>query len=677
MISNLENFYSDDYFDTKFAIYIYKFTTDSLESINDQLYKKFEDLKKKCEQYTDCVRNRNWGDYCWNDKILFKNWHYRSVPHTNNHIKLVSSFNNIENFIEKESIKIINDFTIVFSDYLNSYTNEVQILFDNLYNYSEKKLNSNENLNELINQYLQILDNMAEIAENEIEFEGKNIEFYIENIFNKTINVEADFFENYYLKYPDEIFYKISNLENELKSSSEIVKQQINYIVNKRIWRIGEENYNFILKTRNTFNKIIELKMDKIKIFNYYKEYRLKNNLGKIFSRIISSNNNIKDFLTENVYENNIKKIINEYKIIVSKIEERINKDWIIKNCTEIDITDDTNGTNIFCDEYKNKSSLNYSEYNFNVVKIRTGIYYIKYLYENLEILFNQFDFNNLMNLSLILQKDEIINDKNILDLYQKSKEKTSEINMESEDLLSEYFYYYEEDINNTIKNELDFTKNFEKFEKILKFSEENFVFEVNKKINKSTFEIFEMLDEYNDTLKAQVELAKKYEKYNFNSKAFKDETDKNLKEIEKSFENLINTIKNNKEDFMLNNALKVKIESLNAEKAKYFKNLIIDLSKNYDIKPFNLTFDVGERTETFINNVFDNLMFSHIYEYIELYENNRDIFIKFIIEKINVKREKIIFKYKEITNDFYDELKQYSTEYINKDYLKEYEKKL
>ena len=200
MISNLENFYSDDYFDTKFAIYIYKFTTDSLESINDQLYKKFEDLKKKCEQYTDCVRNRNWGDYCWNDKILFKNWHYRSVPHTNNHIKLVSSFNNIENFIEKESIKIINDFTNVFSDYLNSYTNEVQILFDNLYNYSEKKLNSNENLNELINQYLQILDNMAEIAENEIEFEGKNIEFYIENIFNKTINVEADFFENYYLK---------------------------------------------------------------------------------------------------------------------------------------------------------------------------------------------------------------------------------------------------------------------------------------------------------------------------------------------------------------------------------------------------------------------------------------------------------------------------------------------
>ena len=124
-----------------------------------------------------------------------------------------------------------------------------------------------------------------------------------------------------------------------------------------------------------------------------------------------------------------------------------------------------------------------------------------------------------------------------------------------------------------------------------------------------------------------------------------------------------------------MNNVLKVKLESLNGEKAKYFRNLIIDLSKNYDITPFNLTFDVGERTEIFISNEFNNLMFSHIYEYIELYENNRKIFIESILEKINIEREKIIFKYKEITSNFYDDVKLHSTEYINKDYLKAYEK--
>ena len=41
---------------------------------------------------------------------------------------------------------------------------------------------------------------------------------------------------------------------------------------------------------------------------------------------------------------------------------------------------------------------------------------------------------------------------------------------------------------------------------------------------------------------------------------------------------------------------------------------------------------------------------------------------------KIIIEKEKIIVKYNEITNNFYDELKQYSREYINKDYLKIYE---
>ena len=43
-------------------------------------------------------------------------------------------------------------------------------------------------------------------------------------------------------------------------------------------------------------------------------------------------------------------------------------------------------------------------------------------------------------------------------------------------------------------------------------------------------------------------------------------------------------------------------------EKAKYFRNVLEDLSKNYEIKPFNLTFDVGEKIEYFICNVFDNV---------------------------------------------------------------------
>ena len=92
------------------------------------------------------------------------------------------------------------------------------------------------------------------------------------------------------------------------------------------------------------------------------------------------------------------------------------------------------------------------------------------------------------------MQKDEIVNDKNILNLYEKSLKKIAEFNQESEDLLDDYFDYFKEDINETIKNELDFTENFKQFAKILKFTEDNFVFEVNKKINESTSELLKLL---------------------------------------------------------------------------------------------------------------------------------------------------------------------------------------
>ena len=253
------------------------------------------------------------------------------------------------------------------------------------------------------------------------------------------------------------------------------------------MWRIKEDNYYYIVETNNFFNELIKYRLNNIHIFEYYKEYRLTNNFGKILRKYNYTNYNTKEFLTENIFDNNINKMIKDYRIIINKIEQRINNDWILKNCTEINISsnnnyssysieniDNNNITNLICYEYKNKSSLNYSEYNYNVVKIRTGIYYIKYLYEKLEYLFNQFNIDDVLNLSKIIQKDEIINDKNIINLNQKSNQKLYEINEEAEDVLKEYFEYYKEDINETIKNELDFTINLDKFSKILNYTEEN-----------------------------------------------------------------------------------------------------------------------------------------------------------------------------------------------------------
>ena len=426
LISNLENYYNEDYFDMKLATFIYKFTSEELTPINDELFEKFENLRKTCERYTEGVRGGN-GDYCWNRRRIFRKWHYISVPHTNNYKKIDNSMNKVEDFIKNETTKLIKEFNDSISIYLNGYVGEIQSLFDDLKNYINIKLNSSEELDSLITNYNTILNNMSAIANKDIDITKENIGFFLNDINRITKDVELKFFENIYLKnfssyleYPDEVLYKIINLEDELKLSSEIVERQINYIVNKKIWRVKEENHYFITKTKDFNSKLMKLKMNGENIFDYYKEIRINETLWKILEKYNYTNDykNEYDYLTEENYVTKISNTIKEYKNIISKFEERINDDWILENCTKVEninnsedsqtnneesiLEENSEDIKLICYKYKKKSSLNYSEYNFNVVKIRRGIYYIKYLYENLENLFNDFNINILINMSQI-----------------------------------------------------------------------------------------------------------------------------------------------------------------------------------------------------------------------------------------------------------------------------------
>ena len=681
----------------KLATFIYKFTIDELNPINDEFYKKFEDLKKTCEQYTEGVRGGG-GDYCWNRYCCFKEWHYISVPHSKNYKKIDTSMNKVEEFIKNETIYLINEFNNNISIYLNGYVGEIQSLFDNFNNYTNIKLNSTDELNELTTQYNLILDNMNEIANKDFELQKEKVGNILNSINDKTNDIEKEFFENYYLQnfssyleYPDEVLYKVINLEKELKSSSEIVQKQINYIVNKKITRAKKENYIYINKVNDFYTKLLELKINNQKIFEIYKEYRIKEVLVKIKNQNNYSYIYTNDYLDDDFYIDKINSNIKKYKEIISKIEERIKKDWIFKNCTEIEVdntdyslsdnehnyfllSDSSDDIKLICYEYKNKSSLNYSEYNFNVVKIRTGIYYIKYLYENLENLLNQFNIDILMNISLIVQKDELINDKNILILYEKSKEKLNECNNESNSLLEEYNEYYEEDMKNIFINELDFTKNYIKFENILKFNEPNFISLVNKQINNTTIESLKLIDKFNNSLRKQINLAKTFEKFNFNYTEFNELIKGFLMKIENNFNKIENNIKNISDDYIFNNALRTKIESIYKDKSDYFKNIVEKLSSSYEMKqPFNLTFDMNEITEKTLRKILGDTIFKFIYNYMDAYELNKNDYINSILNLIEIKKEEIFNKYKKVNQDFLNELKISSTDYINKEYLIEY----
>ena len=61
---------------------------------------------------------------------------------------------------------------------------------------------------------------MIEIADEDVELEKEDINYFIQNISEEISNVENEFFDNYYinnytsyLEYPDEVLFEINILE--------------------------------------------------------------------------------------------------------------------------------------------------------------------------------------------------------------------------------------------------------------------------------------------------------------------------------------------------------------------------------------------------------------------------------------------------------------------------------
>ena len=191
------------------------------------------------------------------------------------------------------------------------------------------------------------------------------------------------------------------------------------------------------------------------------------------------------------------------------------------------------------------------------------------------------------------------------------------------------------------IIKESDFTMNYKKFENILQFKDDNFILEVKKQINKTALYLLKLVNKYNDTIMKQIKIAKVFEKFNFNITEFNDSTNSFLAEIEFNFNNIMNNIKNISNDYIFNNALKRKMESLYDEKSNNFKNFVKELSRLYEIKPFNLTFDLDKVTENIIKKIYDKVVFKFIYDYMDAYELNKETYIKYILELIEIKKRR------------------------------------
>ena len=234
---------------------------------------------------------------------------------------MYNSLDHMTNFVNAESSALILEFKNNITRYLDDYVSEIQSLFNNLKVFAEEKMSSTSQLTPLITQYNSILYNMNEIANSDINLQEGNIESILDTIKSRTIDIKDEFFGNtyltyyhLYLHYPDEILSKIINLDDQIGSVSDKIKQQINSIVRLRITKTIEENHAFIKKTHDFFREIITIKLNNKKIFEEFKTNR--NNILQPILQIEYNyvNNYNQDYLTAGFYSQKINDILDDYQ---------------------------------------------------------------------------------------------------------------------------------------------------------------------------------------------------------------------------------------------------------------------------------------------------------------------------------------------------------------------------
>ena len=135
--------------------------------------------------------------------------------------------------------------------------------------------------------------------------------------------------------------------------------------------------------------------------------------------------------LNEDNYNFLINKVEANYSNIISNLNNQINENFTVIKCLEyinseivfendINPYDDSFIKN--CTRERYSTELNYSKYNFNIAKLRTEISNSKKLTEILEQLFDDLNYNNLIDSNEINKIDDITNNTNILNIFNETK---------------------------------------------------------------------------------------------------------------------------------------------------------------------------------------------------------------------------------------------------------------
>ena len=708
IIDNINNYYNEIILN---EIQI-KAVNLSMEELKEYNNKKEKELDKKYEYVQSLTRGGRGcsGDYQYKTKRRARRcWqrvtHTLNCQHQSNIKKVLRNLSKTNIYMEENTNFIIKNFINKFDKYLSNYVKYSQSLYSTLYNYYENKINDHSNIEKFLSKYKNILLDIMENETNNKLYEEFNIkekkyiskirEYIADNFQNNIEQIKDSYFISYYLQdyknyleYPEEIKYKIDQFMEELKNNTNLIKDKIYLLYKNKILSVIKEtnifienmnkfNLNYIISHINIFSIIEKYFKSKYNILNEI-FYSFKQDIIKesdCFYQEIEKNNSYN--FADNI---NVNTALDNYLNFSEYFKEVIEQNFTIVNCTNISLNSDdlSEKENItyqtVCWTEKYKSELDYSEYNFNIVKLRTGIYYTKTLSENIDKLFDNLDFKNLMDGQKIKMIDELINDKNILNTYNSSLFKLNEINRESKLLLSEPLEYFLEDFQVKYTFQNDFLPFYDDIKKILKYQHEDYIHNVTIKNNNTVNKIYLILEDINQTLFKQISLIKKYDFYNINKNYFKSAYNNYSLLIKKGFNIYKEKILNLDKNYLFYNSLKNILRSLQLNKRNIYKNIVNNFSKNYDFELLNISYNLGEDIYLYLLKEYDNYEFTFIYDYFELFDKNTEIYIK-NITNIILEQEKLIQeKLKNIYNNFSYIFEMNISDFVNYKYINDLE---
>ena len=694
IIDNINNYYNEMNMDGDIKIKALNLVQEILKPYHD---KKIEELDKFYEHLYDRTTNyhvrEDEKDFVYSYWRFFKGWKniYLYTEHHKNINYVLKDLKKTNNFISSEINIIYSNFIQKFDKYLTNYISYVQNLYNYLYKYVENKINKSST-NKLISNYLNKYNETITKESNfgllsKINDQMKNIKDDINIYINKFYDNIQLLKEKYYnlsylpnfsifLEYPNEIIYKINQFYNESIFNIDSIKSTINYIYKKRIKYIIKSTNLYINNFMKSHINYIKININSSYIIHNYSSAKLTE-IDNLYNNCITKSNILKVndndilFLDKGSYDDKMLKNKNYIKDFVLFLEKEINNSFIYEIC------DNNTGpfyNETICHKEKKEFNSSFSKYNFNILKLRTGIYYSKTLLENIDTLFDEYNFHKIINSEKIQLYDEFINDKNIIDIYNKTNYKIVLLDKESDILINDTYEYFLEDFKKqySFKNEyLTFSKI---MKEILEFKEINFIGFVSDTMKEIKEGIISLMNEFNQTLYYQLSIRENYTYYNYNNTYFNNIYNSYKMLIKNTFSQTRTNISNLKNSYIFNNSMKTLLSKLQSEKRKYIKNTINNFcqyNKEYNFNLLNKRYNLGEKIENVLEKEYIDYEFTFIYDYVELFENNIQTYINRIIEYAN-NLEKYYFNiYESIYTNFNNELKKDASSFINIDFIK------